>query len=87
MMFVEIGDEALIISISSLLSLIFLTVDSSANSPQIPQTPVSLPVINRDFIFSFLLNLSVDGKSRAESGIDQNLASPPKPKLTSLPLV
>lgn len=57
MMFVDIGDEAMLVSISSLLSLIFLSIDSSANSPQIPQTPVSLPVINRDFIFSFLLNL------------------------------
>lgn len=57
MMFVDIGDEALLVSISSLLSLIFLSIDSSAKSPQIPQTPVSLPVINRDFIFSFLLNL------------------------------
>lgn len=57
MMFVEIGGEALLVSISRLLSLIFFSIDSSANSPQIPQAPVSLPVINRDFIFSFLLNL------------------------------
>lgn len=32
MIFVEIGDEVLLIYISSLLSLIFLSVDSSANS-------------------------------------------------------